>query len=174
MFAQVFHKRTIRRRAVSQIIGSVMMVAIVASVGSILLFQGMNGINSFNNYMTNTLQIGTNAAQESFVIEHVRFNPDDSSKDLEISIRNTGSVDLTINTVAVVKQDDQDLFLYDTNVGQLIEMRELVTITFTSSDYTASFTENDWNDIGITVNFHISVTTAEGTYRSTTTNPYNT
>ena len=143
MFAQVFHRRKIRKRAVSQIIGSLMMVAIVASVGGLLLFQGMNGINNFNQYLQNTLQLGSSSAQESFVIEHVRFDSTENSKQLDIYIRNTGTIDLTVATISVVRQDTQELYLYDTSVAQLVQMRELVTITFDDTnptDYTASFT----------------------------------
>ena len=36
-----------KRRAVSQIIGSLAMMAIVAAVGSVVVFQGLNGIQAF-------------------------------------------------------------------------------------------------------------------------------
>ena len=164
----LFHGKKIKRRAIAQIVGTLMMVAVVASVGSVLLFQGMTGINNFNTYLTNTLQLGTNSAQESFVIEHVRFDPTASSKDIYIWIRNTGTVDLTIATIAVVRVDTQELVVYDTSVGQEVEMTDIHQLT-----ETATFTGTDWGDIATTVDYRISVTTAEGNSKRTTTTIYN-
>jgi len=41
-----------KRRGVSQIIGSLIVLAVVASVGSVILFQGLNQINAFNYSLT--------------------------------------------------------------------------------------------------------------------------
>ena len=45
----VHHKFSLNKRpAVSQIIGSLIVLAIVASIGSVILFQGLNQINKFD------------------------------------------------------------------------------------------------------------------------------
>ena len=170
---KLFHRKKMKRRAIAQIVGTLMMVAVVTSVGGLLLFQGMTAINNFNNYIANSLQLSTASAQESFIIEHVKFDPTPNSKRIDFWIRNTGTVDLTIERIAVVRVDTQELVLYDINVGETVGMTAMEQIIYTTAGGKVNI-QTDWLSIGEAVNYKISVTTAQGNSKETTAAPYNT
>jgi len=170
MFAsRTFHGIKTKRRAVSQIIGSVMMVAIVASVGGILLFQGMNGINSFNQYLQDALQQQSGKSQESFIIEHVRF--DTNSKNVEITVRNTGFVDLYVNKIVLVRVNTQELVIYSENRADEVFMTDMKTITIPATISDSNF--GSPSSYG-TANYNLAVTTSEGNLAQSSVTPYNT
>jgi len=95
-----------KRRGVSQVIGSLIVLAVVASVGSVILFQGLNQINAFNYSLTFHDREHSEALREEILFEHVRFDP--NTNDLVLYLANIGSIDSTIATVTVVKIDTQD------------------------------------------------------------------
>ena len=105
------HKKSplTRRRAVSQIIGSLVVLAIVASIGSVILFQGLNQINLFSHDLTLHDREHNEALREDILFEHIRFDPD--SANIELYLANIGSIDSTIDSVTMVKIDTQDLIL---------------------------------------------------------------
>jgi hypothetical protein len=96
-----------KRRAVSQIIGSLVVLALVASIGSVILFQGLNQINAFNYDLSFHDRENNDALREDIAWEHVRFDPD--STEIELYLANIGSIDSTIVTATVVKVDTQEL-----------------------------------------------------------------
>jgi hypothetical protein len=110
-----------QRRGVSQIIGTLMMAVIVVSVGTVLLFQGMGGINSFNNTLSTFLINNKDSSLENLTIEHVRFDP--LSQKVSIWVRNTGTVDLSINTITVVRIDNQELIVNWNNVNTQVSTK---------------------------------------------------
>jgi len=110
-----------KRRAVSQIIGTLMMVAIVASVGSVLMFQGINGIQSFTTSMATVVVFQTDAARENLLIEHVKM--DYATDDVHFYITNIGTVNVVVSTIKMMKIDDQYLII-SKNVSELIKMQE--------------------------------------------------
>ncbi len=97
------------RRGVSQIIGSLIVLAIVASVGSVILFQGLNQINAFNYDLTFHDREHSEALREDILFEHVKFDPNTDA--LSLYLANIGSIDSTIATLTVVKIDTQELLL---------------------------------------------------------------
>jgi len=146
------------------------MVAIVATVGGMLLFQGMNGITAFNNYLQNALTTGSDSARESFFIEHVRFTPQDGVKTIDIWIRNTGTVDIEIDKITLLRIDTQELLIYDNTVDKTIAISAIENITLT-----AVFpSESDWNVIGADEDYKISATTTKGNSRESTITTFNT
>jgi len=84
----------LKRRGLSQIIASLLMLAIVVPIGSVILVSGMGSINAFNNSLSNTIVIKNEGIQEDLVFEHIRFDPSDDA--VEITIKNIGSVETTI------------------------------------------------------------------------------
>ena len=97
------------RRGVSQIIGSLIVLAVVASVGSVILFQGLNQINAFNHDLSFHDRAYNDALREDIIFEHVRFDPD--TNDLVLYLANIGSIETTISSITVVKIDTQELLL---------------------------------------------------------------
>lgn len=96
-----------KRRGVSNIIGSLVVLAVVASIGSVILFQGLNQINAFNYDLTLHDKEHAQALREDLIFEHVRFDP--TSDDMDLYIANIGSIDSTIQSITVVKIDTQEL-----------------------------------------------------------------
>ena len=101
-----------KRRGVSNIIGSLIVLAIVASVGSVILFQGLNQINAFNYDLALHDKERVNEIREDILFEHVRFDPTEDNIDgdnLHLFLANIGTVDSQIISVTVVKIDTQEL-----------------------------------------------------------------
>ena len=85
----MFQKNSIKnRRGVSNIIGSLIVLAIVASVGSVILFQGLNQINAFNYDLTLHDKEHVNELREDIIFEHVRFDTTGTGKDLVLICKN--------------------------------------------------------------------------------------
>lgn len=160
------------RRGISQIIGTLFMVAIVVSVGSVLLFTGIENITSFNSFLDIIKNTETDQINESFIIEHVRFDPvTNSGENIEISIRNTGSVDITLERIAIHQIENQNLIIYDTDPNLTIFSGDMETQTYTNWIGTGI----DINDVGyVDSQYRIVVTTTKGTTVETIAKPFNT
>ena len=160
------------RRGISQIIGTLFMVAIVVSVGSVLLFTGIENITSFNSFLDIIKNTETDQINESFIIEHVRFDPvTNSGENIEISIRNTGSVDITLERIAIHQIENQNLIIYDTDPNLTIFSGDMETQTYTNWIGTGI----DINDVGyVDSQYRIVVTTTKGTTVETIAAAFNT
>jgi len=96
-----------QQRGISQVIGSLLMLAIVVPLGSIILFNGTTEITAFNNEMSNSLEFRNNGIQEDLVFEHIRFDP--NTKNVMISLRNAGTVETIIDRISIVNMTNQKL-----------------------------------------------------------------
>jgi len=119
-----------KRRAISQVIGSLMMVAIVAAVGSVLMFQGIDGVSQFTLSMAKIIGFQAGAANENLLIEHVRMVP--GSADVELYITNIGSVDVLVTGIKMLKIDSQHLIIYEDSLAYQISIGETLPITETA------------------------------------------
>jgi len=169
------------RKAVSQVIGSVFMLAIVASVGSLVLIQGLGGINTFEAFLDTVKQNQViQSTHERIVVEHVRFVP--SSKEVDIWIRNTGTDDVTIDTVAMVKISTQELVILNKTSDHQIFPDELAILvnggTNSPSDVTlpsgCGTTRWDQSATCFNANYKISITTVQGSSFDLVVRPFNT
>jgi hypothetical protein len=158
-----------RRRAVSQIIGSLVVLAIVASIGSVILFQGLNQINLFSHDLTLHDREHNEALREDILFEHIRFDPD--STNIELYLANIGSIDSTIDSVTMVKIDTQDLILKwadapATEATIQIEDHQLILLPAELNG------ETQWNSTKFKdSNYKITVSTSKGNFFSTVTTP---
>jgi len=162
-----------KRRGVSQIIGSLIVLAVVASVGSVILFQGLNQINAFNYSLTFYDREHNEALREEILFEHVRFDP--NTNDLILYLANIGSIDSTIASVTVVKIDTQELILgweeddIGINEGRiLIEDHTIIHLNATLTLAT-KWNSTEYNS----TDYKISVTTSKGNFFDTVASPYN-
>jgi hypothetical protein len=161
------------RRGVSQIIGSLIVLAVVASVGSVILFQGLNQINAFNHDLSFHDREYNEALREDILFEHVRFDP--NSSDLILYLANVGSIDTTIASVTVVKVDTQELILAWEDVPAingtiLIEDHKIITLDANL----LLGTDNIWNSTeygGSNSTYKISITTSKGNFISDVKSP---
>ena len=119
-----------KRRAVSQVIGSLFALAVVAAVGSLLLLQGQQGIMDFTNTLDVFEKTEKKAAQEIFIIEHVRLDPE--SDQVEIWLRNTGTIEFTVQQIRMIKVDTQELLIDNSTINTTIFQEEFAKITMTA------------------------------------------
>jgi hypothetical protein len=159
-----------KRRAVSQVMGSVVILGVVTSIGSVVLFNGMNQINAFSYDLSFHDKPKNEAYREQIMFEHVRFEP--GTDDLILYLANTGTTESTIESITVVQIDTQNiLVVWDEGADSTIQIKE-------SSDpitVNANLNSLTWDDpIYRTSEYKISITTSKGNFFSTVASPYNT
>ena len=169
----VSKKYSIRKhRGISNIIGSLIVLAIVASVGSVILFQGLNQINLFNFDLSLHSQEKVSELREDIIFQHVRFNPTDNT--IELYLANTGSIDTTVAYVTVVKIDTQELIVNRELVNQLILIEDDKKITLLAN-LPNSVPPNVWDDSYYnTSHYKITISTSKGNFFSQVAEPFNT
>ena len=144
---------TKKRRAVSQVIGALFALAIVATFGSVLLIQGVQGVENFTAFLNIFEETEAKSAQEVFIVEHVKFNATDIGTDdheeIDIWIRNTGKIDIIIDRISIVKIDSQELIVNTEDINQDVFQKEVRQIKFTSTNVTmpTSCSCQDWEDV---------------------------
>ena len=99
------------RRGVSQIIGSLIVLALVASIGSVILFQGLGQINNFTYDLEIFDVVKNDSLRERLDIQHVAFTPGAGNDLVTIWVGNYGNVEATVQSITMVKVDDQELIL---------------------------------------------------------------
>ena len=173
------------RRGVSQIIGSLIVLAIVASVGSVILFQGLNQINAFNYDLSIHDKEHISEIREAIIFEHVRFDPTPgplpAGTELYLYLANVGTVDSTITAVTVVKIDTQELIIWREipaadEATILIEDHTLITLT--SANLPLGPPDNYWDSIEYGPlnplnKYKITVTTSKGNFFEKFVSPFN-
>jgi hypothetical protein len=159
-----------QRRAVSQVMGSVVILGVVTSIGSVVLFNGMNQINAFSYDLSFHDKPKNEAYREQIMFEHVRFEP--GTDDLILYLANIGTTESTIESITVVQIDTQNiLVVWDESADSTIQIKE-------SSDpitVNANLNSLTWDDpLYRTSEYKISITTSKGNFFSTVASPYNT
>jgi hypothetical protein len=161
-----------KRRAVSQIVGSLLILGIVTSVGSVLLFNGMKQINAFSYDLSFHDKVKNESFREDLLFEHVRFDP--STNNIEISLANIGTVESTITSLSIIQLDTQDLLVNRVDLNdsiqiedstQLIVAATLPVLTPTWSDYVTAYPDSEYK---------ISMSTSKGNFFATVAIPFNT
>ena len=136
---------TKKRRAVSQVIGALLALAIVAIFGSVLLIQGVQGVENFTAFLNIFEETESKSAQEVFIVEHVKFNATiidengntvDNHEEIDIWVRNTGKIDIIIDKISIVKINSQELIASEDEINKAIFQKEVRQITFTSANVT--------------------------------------
>ncbi len=173
--------RTYSRRAVSEIIGTLIMMMIVLSIGTVVLFQGMTGVNDFNNIMTSFLTNSKDSSLESLTIEHVRFHQ--TSSQVSIYVRNTSTINLDVSTITIVRIDNHELIANKNNVDTQVFPKDYKKIDITAgigsegASLSCSIPGGTWSSNGEackSFSYTISVTTKRGNSFTTVAQPYNT
>lgn len=159
-----------KRRGVSNIIGSLVVLAIVASIGSVILFQGLNQINLFSHDLSSHDRENNQSLRESLLFEHIRFHPNSTKMDLYLA--NVGSIDSTIQSVSIVKIDSQELILGwadvpSGNATVQIEDHNQIPITTELTQGSQIWNSTDYQFS----NYKITVSTTKGNFFSTIATP---
>ena len=164
-----------KRRGVSNIIGSLIVLALVASVGSIILFQGLNQINTFNYDLTFFDKTKNAELREDVIFEHVRFdNSTGNEKNVELYLANIGTVPATIISVTMIHIESQEIVLAWDNVEPSETNDNTATIQLDSNKIItltadllcpAPCVDPEWNDDYYrTSKYSLSITTSKGNF----------
>ena len=160
-------KHIVRRRAVSQIVGSLFMLAIVVPIGAVIVSQGLFEVTDFNRFLTTTREQGIEATREDIIFEHVRFEP--STNQITVSLRNISTVESIIERITIVNMTNQELIIYNSTIplSQSTLLLEDSTDIVVYANPSVSWTAND-------IDYKISVTTVRGNFFDTIARPFNT
>ena len=159
-----------KRRAISQIMGSVVILGVVTSIGSVVLFNGMNQINAFSYDLSFHDKAKNEAYRENLMFEHVRFEP--GTNQIILYLANIGTTASSIESITVVQLDTQNILVdWEEGVSSTVQIKESsnpITIN-------ANLNSLTWNDpIYRNSEYKISITTSKGNFFSTVASPYNT
>jgi len=159
-----------KRHAVSQIMGSVVILGVVTSIGSVVLFNGMNQINTFSYDLSFHDKAKNEAYREKIMFEHVRFEP--GTDQIILYLANIGTTESTIESITVVQLDTQNILVdWEEDINSTVQIKE-------SSDpiiLDANLSSLTWNDpLYLNSEYKISITTSKGNFFSTVASPFNT
>jgi len=172
------------RRAVSQIMGSIVILGIVSSVGSVILFNGMNSISAFTYDLSFHEKSKNEIHREDIIFEHVRFVPGDDN--IEIHLANIGTVESTISNITILKIDTQEIIANWIDIAEPIQVKADRKIILDSSQIilTNGFVTQTWDDdyyyyvdgnpVNDVAKYKISLTTVKGNFFTTIASPFNT
>ncbi len=162
-----------KRRGLSQIMGGLLMLAIVVPLGSVVLFSGITEITAFNNSLSNTIEYRNYGIQEYLVFEHIRFEP--NSNLVTITALNTGSVEIVVDRITLVNMTDQKILFKIDSVSSFVPL-VLQVQSSTNIDISANLGGFNWEDGPNPTDweYRISIITARGNFFDTVARPYNT
>lgn len=138
-----YQDRHRKRRAVSDVVATLLMVAIVVSLGVVVFTFASTGLSSLTQSFTGLMSNQANALSEHIVVEQVVFSF--SAPGADLYLRNVGSISSTLVSVYVVDQTtgafvQQFTISTAVNVGTVAHILAS-TITFTPTHgQTYSFT----------------------------------
>ena len=161
-----------KRRGISQIMGGLLMLAIVVPLGSVVLFSGITEITAFNNSLSNTVEYRNNGIQENLVFEHIRFEP--NSNVVTITALNTGSIEIVVDRITLVNMTNQKILFKIDSVSSFVPL-VLQVQNSTDIAINAELGGSNWEDGGTPTNweYRISIITARGNFFDTVARPYN-
>jgi len=157
-------------RGLSQVVGSLFMLAIVVPIGVVILSQGMGNVAEFNHALATNTGQKAEAVQEDIVFEHVRFVP--NSDEVIISLRNSGMIDTAINKISIVKMDTQELLVSEDDLAPFLTLKNSGDITVN-----ANLPLADWSAMKSTYpdsEYKISLISSRGNFFDSIARPFNT
>jgi len=165
------------RRAVSQVMGSVAILGIVTSVGSVIFFNGMDSISAFTYDLSFHEASKNQIHREDVVFEHVRFEP--NTDDVIIDLTNIGTVESTIASVTIVKIDDQEIIANWVDVNETVQMKDTQQIILDNLALGGIWNDDyyyyvDADPTEPIAKYKISLTTTRGNFFTTIASPFNT
>jgi len=156
------------KRAVSQIIGTLFMLAIVVPVGTVIVTKGLNQVGEINNRLASGITLENQKGQEDIVFEHVRFDP--TSKQVTISVRNVGTIDSVISKITVVKTSTQELIINDQSISINAQPKVGISISSIGNIQSATWNDPQYRDS----EYKIALTTEKGNFFEISARPFNT
>ena len=163
-----------KRRGLSQVIGNLVVLGIVSSIGSVILFNGLDEINAFNYDLSFHDSTRNDGLREDLVFEHIHFKP--GTDDMKITILNVGSIDSTLDTLTIVKSDTQEIIVDRVDVDSLVSNDSLILVKGDKEiELTNILGSGVWDDsYYVDSEYKISITTNRGNFFATIGVPFNT
>jgi len=163
------------RRAVSQIMGSIVILGVVTSVGSVILFNGMNEISAFTYDLSFHETSKNQIHREDLLFEHVRFEP--NTDNISINLVNIGTIESTVSTITILNVNTQEIIANWVEINQSIPIKDYQKITLgdvNPSEIQLTPISSTW-ETGhyLTDKYKISLTTTRGNFFTTVAIPYN-
>jgi FlaG/FlaF family flagellin (archaellin) len=158
-----------KKRGLSQIIGTMLMLAMVVPVGTIIVTKGLNEIGEINNRLSSGVTFQNEGGQEDIVFEHVRFTP--TGNQVTLTLRNVGTVESAITKVTMVKTDTQEVLINNNDISIYAQPRVGTSISVPANlQFTAK-----WNDPNyVSSEYKISILTEKGNFFEIVARPFNT
>lgn len=158
-----------KHRALSQIITSLILIAIVTTVGTVVLFRGLDVINTFSVNIGILDKNRLEGVQEDLVIENVRFrnvNEPLIENRVEILITNFGNVPTSISSITITESSSQKLIYDDRNIyGEDLQI-------LSSKNFTL-MTQRNFDSTYADEQYVISILTSRGNLFTKFTTPFN-
>jgi len=125
-----------RRRAVSEIVATLIMIAVVASLGVLAFTFASSGLGSLSQSFASLMGGSGDAISEKFVVEQVTFTTS-GAQGADVYVRNVGAISSTLVSVYIVDQTSNTFVSQITisttlNVGTFVDVPH-TTLTFTPS-----------------------------------------
>jgi len=156
--------------------GSLVILGVVTSVGSVILFNGMDSISAFTYDLSFHEKSKNLMHREDIIFEYVRFVP--NTDNIEIDLANIGTIDSTISTITILKIDNQEIIANWVDVNQSIQIKDNQKITLDDvddSEILLTPLTAIWNDANyLNSEYKISLTTTRGNFFTTVASPFNT
>lgn len=156
--------------------GSAVILGIVTSVGSVILFNGMESISAFTYDLSFHEKSKNQLHREDIIFEHVRFVP--GFDNLEIDLFNIGTVETTISTIVISKIDTQEIIVNWVDVNRSIQIKDnqrIILDDVDDSEIVLLLGSGIWDDpIYVDSEYKISLTTTRGNFFTTIASPFNT
>lgn len=158
------------RRGISEVITSMFMLAIVVGVGSVILFSGYSNIMDFTTMVSFFVSDIEETHLENLTLEHIRYYP--LGNNVTLWLRNTGDSQVTIDSIAIVKIDTQDLILDDDDMSQVIFIGDIISVEKATplTQGTGQFNDDYYKNS----KYRITITTSKGNVFETIAKPFNT
>ena len=155
--------------------GSIVILGVVTSVGSVILFNGLENISAFTYDLSFHEKSKNQLHREDIIFEYVRFEP--NTDNITIDLLNIGTVESTISTITILKIDNQEIIANWIDVNQSIQIKDNQRITLDDVDDSEIILTGTgiWNDANyLNSEYKISLTTTKGNFFTTIASPFNT
>jgi flagellin-like protein len=125
-----------RRRAVSEIVATLIMIAVVASLGVLAFTFASSGLGSLSQSFSSLMGGSGDAISEKFVVEQVTFTTA-GTQGADVYVRNVGTISATLVSVYIVDQTS-NTFISQTTVSTAVNVGTFVDIPHTTLTFTPS------------------------------------
>jgi flagellin-like protein len=125
------------RRAVSEIVSALLLVAIVVTAGVFVLAFARGGLGGLSGSFSGLISSQGSAAAERFVVEQASFNFSGAPTGADLYVRNVGTVPIILVSVYVVDQST-NAFVTQVAINKAVGVGVLASIPRTTLSFTPS------------------------------------